>query len=121
LGAVVHALSSTALPAARAARGADGPSWACFASLSPWEVVDARGRKVVGLAQRRTRDRVLLVGGTLLAPVAWHLLASAMGQADGVEGLERVTADVDALTTTAIDIEHESRSLSRAIAAALQP
>ena len=26
--------------------------WACYGSLAPWEVVDAAGRKLVGLAQR---------------------------------------------------------------------
>lgn len=54
------------------------PAWAlvragCFAGLSPYEVVDVRGRKVVGLAQVRRRAGALFQVGVLLedqAPLA---------------------------------------------------
>jgi lipoate---protein ligase len=51
---------------------------ACFAGLGPYEVLDASGRKLVGLAQRRRRGGVLLqaaayLGGdrTRLADLLW--------------------------------------------------
>jgi len=54
--------------------------WACFGSLSPWEVV-ARGRKIAGLAQRRQRHGVLLAAGVLLQAPPWVLLCERLGMA----------------------------------------
>jgi lipoate-protein ligase A len=51
--------------------------WACFGSLSPWEVT-VGGRKIVGLAQVRRRHGALLVAGTLIRAADWRLLASTM-------------------------------------------
>ncbi len=48
--------------------------WACFGALSPWEVMTAGGRKLVGLAQVRRRTGALLVSGTLLAAPDWPVL-----------------------------------------------
>lgn len=48
--------------------------WACFGALSPWEVMTAGGRKLVGLAQVRRRTAALLVSGTLLAQPDWRVL-----------------------------------------------
>lgn len=53
--------------------------WACFGGLSPWEVV-AGGRKIVGLAQLRRRNGVLLTSGTLLAPPDWDALCAVLGR-----------------------------------------
>lgn len=63
--------------AARAVAPASGLDWACFAGLSPWEVV-AGGRKIAGLAQVRRRQGVLLVGGVLLDEPDWPLLCSVL-------------------------------------------
>lgn len=52
--------------------------WACFGSLSPWEVVVGQ-RKIVGLAQVRRRTGVLLTCGTLIAPPDWPLLCAVLG------------------------------------------
>lgn len=75
--------------AARAARpdeAAGAPAalrWACFAGVTPPEVL-AGGRKLVGLAQRRHRHGVLFVAGLLLDRVPWPLLCAAMaGAIDG--------------------------------------
>ncbi len=70
--------------------------WACFAGLSPWEVV-ADGRKLVGLAQVRRRTGVLLTAGILVNPPDWALLCEAMGkpQTDATV-LERATTSVSA-------------------------
>lgn len=67
-------------------------SWACFGSLSAWEIADARGRKLVGLAQRRTREAVLLVAGILAAEPDWALLCKAMDAPDDVPRLRALTA-----------------------------
>jgi len=48
--------------------------WACFGALSPWEVMTAGGRKLVGLAQVRRQTGALLVSGTLLAMPDWRVL-----------------------------------------------
>lgn len=69
-----------AVRAGLAARGAIVPDWACFGSLSPWEVVDARGRKLVGLAQRRRPTGALLVAGTLVGEPDWAALCAALGR-----------------------------------------
>lgn len=75
-----------------AARIAPEVPWACFGSLSAWEIVDARGRKLVGLAQRRTREAVLLVAGILAAEPDWALLCRAMGFPDDEPRLRALTA-----------------------------
>jgi lipoate---protein ligase len=54
--------------------------WACFATLSPWEVMTAGGRKLVGLAQVRRRTATLLVSGTLLAQPDWRVLCRVLGR-----------------------------------------
>lgn len=68
-------------------RGKPSLAWACFGGLSPWEVV-VDGRKLVGLAQFRRRNGVLLTSGTLMFRPKWELLCQA---------LERPPADVAAL------------------------
>ena len=73
-----------------AVRGFPPVGWACFGSVSPWEVVDGEGRKLVGMAQRRRKQGVLLVAGTLVGPTDWRLLCDALGQpADAVALRER--------------------------------
>jgi lipoate-protein ligase A len=56
--------------------------WACFGSLSPWEVVVGQC-KIVGLAQVRRRTGALLTSGTLIAPPDWPLLCAAVGADPG--------------------------------------
>jgi lipoate-protein ligase A len=75
----------------RAAPPAAGLDWACFAGLSPWEVV-AGGRKIAGLAQVRRRQGVLLVGGVLLDGPDWPLLCSVLRRpAAEAQGLAQCT------------------------------
>jgi len=84
---------STDAPVPDADRAA-GPevTWACFGSLSPWEIVDARRRKLVGLAQRRTREAVLLVAGVLATEPEWDLLADGLGHPGDAQRLRQLTA-----------------------------
>jgi lipoate-protein ligase A len=90
-GIAARTVSPQALAQTPVTHADSAAAWACFGSLSPWEVVDAGGRKLVGLAQRRTRAGVLLVAGTLLGMPDWHLLCEAMGQPQAVAGLRQGT------------------------------
>lgn len=65
----------------RSAVEAAGIRWACFAALSPWEVVAAGGKKLVGLAQVRRRTGVLFVSGILLSEPEWGPLCRVFGAA----------------------------------------
>lgn len=75
-GVAAQALAPSALPPKD-----DGLRWACFGSLSPWEVVVA-GRKIAGLAQRRSGNGLLLVAGILVGDPDWPLLGAAMERDD---------------------------------------
>lgn len=87
-------------------RFADGPvQWACFGGLSPWELVDVEGRKLVGLAQQRRRDAVLLVSGLLLATPPWALLCQALGRQADEERLVSRTTSVEALLGRSFDAQ----------------
>jgi lipoate-protein ligase A len=86
-------------------RVAGGPvQWACFGGLSPWELVDSGGRKLVGLAQQRRRDAVLLVSGLLLATPPWTLLCEALGRQADEERLATRTTSVEALLGRSFDL-----------------
>lgn len=95
-----RALPSAELPvqqAALIARGLPVLDWACFGNLSPWEVVDAQGRKLVGLAQRRRQTGVLLVAGLLLTEPPWALLCEALGRGEDKAMLRQRTVSCEAL------------------------
>jgi lipoate-protein ligase A len=90
-----------AAPAEVRARRVNGEAdvrWACFGSLSPWEVTGLGGRKLVGLAQVRRRTGVLLVAGTLMWTPSWRMLATVMG---------RSPAEGDRLADLTTDCESE--------------
>ncbi len=95
-GVVARALPEAEVPQANAHLG-DTVPWACFGSLAPWELVDAQGRKLVGLAQRRQRTGVLLVAGTLAMQPDWPLLCRNLGHPEGVADMERRTVHCAAL------------------------
>jgi lipoate-protein ligase A len=83
---------------------AGGPvPWACFGGLSPWELVDADGRKLVGLAQQRRRDGVLLVSGALVRTPPWSLLCHAMHAGQDEIRLAARTTSIEALCTRPLE------------------
>ena len=82
-------------------------------------VVDAAGRKLVGLAQRRQRTGVLLVAGTLVTPPEWALLCSAMGQPQDEAAMRRRTVDCTQLSATPPDVRQLARALQQALDQAL--
>ena len=73
---VLRALGVDAHPAPKK-REAGELAWACFGGFSPWEVL-IEDRKIVGLAQRRSRTGVLVAAGILLHAPDWRLLCSVM-------------------------------------------
>lgn len=92
IAAVLQALGLPAQPAPHK-RDAGALGWACFAGVSPWEVL-LDGRKIVGLAQRRSRTGVLLAAGLLLDTPDWPLLCTVMGRPrDECAALASCTAD----------------------------
>ncbi len=80
---------------ARAGGVAPAPAWACYGGLSPWEVVDAGGRKLTGLAQRRKRAAVAFSAGTLVSRPPWEVLCRALGAAQDAPALDLFTAACD--------------------------
>lgn len=122
LGVVATTLSPPQIPgtqAALATRGLPVLDWACFGSLSPWEVVDTEGRKLVGLAQRRRQHGVLLVAGTLVTEPDWGLLCDALGRPDDANPLMKRTASCARLLGRTLLAENLATALSRRLAHAL--
>ncbi|MFV0663393.1 lipoate--protein ligase family protein [Denitromonas sp.] len=80
-------------------RAPDDPAldWACFGGLSPWEVVVGR-RKIVGRAQLRRRNGVLLTSGTVLARPDWEALCAVV---------DRPAADARALAGATTSCEEQ--------------
>jgi len=93
--------------------------WACYGSLAPWEVVDAAGRKLVGLAQRRQRTGVLLVAGTLATVPDWPLLCGAMGRPEDAAAMLRRTVSCEVLAGCPWDPVLFARRLHQALESAL--
>lgn len=94
LGVASTALSPQEVRGWRAS-GSSVPDWACFGNLSPWEVVDAQGRKLVGLAQRKRQHGALLVAGTLVAMPDWDLLCDALGDLQDAALLRQRTTNCE--------------------------
>lgn len=103
-GVPARALPPAELPAQQAAliaRGLPVLDWACFGNLSPWEVVDAQGRKLVGLAQRRRQTGVLLVAGLLVSEPPWGRLCEALGKGEDEAVLRQRTVSCEVLASDA--------------------
>lgn len=117
-------LSARALPPQELRRPAQPGAvavvdWACFGSLSPWEVVDAEGRKLVGMAQRSRKAGVLLVAGTLIGAADWPLLCELMGHPEDEPRLRQRTASAQELVGRQIDAEWFAENLRHSLQAAL--
>lgn len=118
LGVQARALPEAEVAAANARLG-PVVDWACYGSLAPWEVVDAAGRKLVGLAQRRQRTGVLLVAGALVARPDWPLLCGALGHPEDVEGMLRRTVSCDVLAVQPVEAALLAQRLNAALQQAL--
>lgn len=114
-GVPAHALPPQALPLANAMLDVRKVNWACFGGLSPWELVDADYRKLVGLAQRRRQAGVLLVAGTLVGATDWRLLCDAMGHPQDEAILRRRTVSCEELAGRLIEPERFAAALTQLI------
>ncbi|MGP1684005.1 MAG: lipoate--protein ligase family protein, partial [Giesbergeria sp.] len=118
LGIGARALPDTDVAQANAEMGAT-VDWACYGSLAPWELTDQRGRKLVGLAQRRQRNGILLVAGTLNTVPDWPLLCNALGHPEAASEMRRRTVACEELTQTPCSAETLAARLHQALAQAL--
>lgn len=119
LGVPARALPPADVAEADARLGPTVP-WACYGSLASWEVVDApRGRKLVGLAQRRQRNGVALVAGTLVEPPDWALLCAALGHDGDVQAMRGRTVSCRELAPDFVDAAAYAARLREALSVAL--
>ena len=120
IGVAARALPPWEVPRADGASATSVVDWACFGSLSAWEIVGAGGRKLVGLAQRRRKSGVLLVAGTLIGNADWSLLCDVMGHPHDASRLRSHTTSGEAIAGGSIEPERFAgvllRSLTRALA-----
>jgi lipoate-protein ligase A len=112
LGISARAVPPQELRTNKIEREPEPRAWACFGGLSPWEVVDAQGRKLVGLAQRRRQTGVLLVAGTLIATPDWQMLCDAMGQPLDAPVLRQCTVSCAELAQQPISAEQFAKILT---------
>ena len=119
IGVAATALSPDALRARRCERSAPAPDWACFAGISPWEVLVGE-RKIAGLAQVRRRHGVLLVAGVLLQPPPWTVLCDRLGRP--IDDAQLLTLATTSCAQERADTEPEplANAFSQALAKALQ-
>ena len=118
LGVPARALPESEVPAANERLG-PRVDWACYGSLAPWEVVDAAGRKLVGLAQRRQRTGVLLVAGTMVTPPDWALLCRALDQPGDEGAMRQRTVSCAELSAAPPDAPQLAQALHAALVQAL--
>ncbi len=107
-----------ATPAEAHAAGRAGAElrWACFGALSPWEVVDRFGRKLVGMAQVRRRTGVLLVAGTLLDAPDWATLCRVFGRPQSdARLLAQRTTSCSAILGRPADIVEVAQAVTAAV------
>lgn len=106
--------------AAPPARDDAAVSWACFSSLSHWEV-DAGSRKIVGLAQARRRHGVLFSAGVLISRPPWQMLCEVLGQPSAhAQALARRTVSCSEILGQPIDAERLAPSLLLALSEAVR-
>jgi lipoate-protein ligase A len=118
VGIAATALSPDALRVHRVERQAPDPDWACFAGLSPWEVLVGE-RKIAGLAQVRRRHAVLLVAGVLLQPPPWTLMCDRLGRPPAQARLLDLASTSCAQELPFTEPEAFATALSQALAEAL--
>ncbi len=107
-------MSARCVPSAEVGSGRP-MSWACFGSLSHWEL-QAGGGKIAGLSQARKRNGVLLSSGVLVGPCPWGLLCEVMGMGPGYAAiLARRTASCEQLLGVAVNRELVAGSLLAAL------
>ncbi|MBW4047093.1 MAG: ligase [Proteobacteria bacterium] len=111
LGVRAQVLSPEQLHARRAGQPVPTLDWACFGGVSPWEVL-AHERKLVGLAQIRRRNGVLLTAGILLRSCPWETLCERLGRpGSDAARLRQCTISCEEFVDTALQTQALVRSL----------
>jgi lipoate-protein ligase A len=112
-------VDAVAVPTAQPPHGRALP-WACFASISHWEV-EADGGKIVGLAQYRRRHAVVFSSAVLLAAPPWEVLCNVLGKppADAAE-LSRRTRSCGQILARPAPAAAEAPSLLLSLATVLE-
>ncbi len=78
-----------------------GADWACYSSISHGELVTPDGRKLLGIAQIRSRFCTVLTSGVYLRAPAWATLAEVVAGGRGqVEYLADFNASIGCITGT---------------------
>lgn len=114
-GVETHVLTPEEAHAWKLENRASPVEWACFGGLSPGELV-VDGRKIVGFAQVRKRNGILLVAGILLTDPDWPMLCRAMGKpAEDAAALTRCTVSCAALLGRELPVEKLANSLASAL------
>jgi lipoate-protein ligase A len=112
-------IAARAVPTAQVPRGR-AFQWACFASLSHWEV-EAGSGKIVGLAQCRQRNGVLFSSAILVAAPPWELLCDVLGESRAyAAALARRTISCTQILARPAAAEALAPSLLLRLATALQ-
>ena len=119
LGVSVQVVRPAEAQSAAARTGAP-VDWACFGGLGPWELTDAQGRKLTGLAQRRQPSGVLLVAGSLVSAPPWATLCMALGHDQDEAALAGRTVSCAELAGKAIAPRTLADALQRALQRDLQ-
>lgn len=103
--------------------GADAAlDWACYASLAHGELVDATGRKLLGLSQARGRFGALLSGGLLVGDTPWEALEYVHhGERPARSALRALASAGVAAVAPAADLPHLYARLATCVAIALDP
>ena len=121
LGVGAQVLSPEQLRARRADPPVPTLDWACFGDVSPWEVL-AHERKLVGLAQIRRRNGVLLTAGILVRPCPWETLCERLGRSrSDAEHLRQCTISCEEFAGTALQMQALVRSLHAMLGAECAP
>jgi lipoate-protein ligase A len=92
---VLAAHGACAMPiAAKVQTAAQNNTWrksVCFGKANTDELIDAQGRKVVGISQHRARWGTWIGSGILVGECDWQLLSSALALPDDASSQLRMT------------------------------
>ncbi|MFM9886311.1 MAG: lipoyl protein ligase domain-containing protein [Burkholderiales bacterium] len=105
VGVAARALPPREVPGVNESSAIRVVDWACFGGFSPWEIVDAHARKLVGFAQKRQQSGVLLVAGTLIGAADWSLLCDVMGHPGDELALRQRTISAEEIAGNKIEPE----------------
>lgn len=99
------------------ALAAERIGWICFAGLSHGELLDADGKKLVGLAQIRKRHATAIVSGVITGPQDWGMVIDLYPELSSNEGQSALTLLDDMVASERLALDQAA--LGHALQAAL--